>query len=604
MGKGNIDILLNLNSDEAEKRLKRLQAAADALKNKFGHLQKDGENFSQFTKRMKADASAVNSWDKIGKSINGATNQLDRYASKQQSVFAGMKKLWLINKAFNFGSAIISSGFSLTKNFITDAYDEYTHYRMEKSGLQAKLVSNKEADKIVTSIDKLAETMTNFGFKYSETMEIAKQMASVFPKANAAFMENIVNTTELISKATGRNYEEISSAIRLVLLEHTNDRHPFRTLKNLGMTDEQIISMEAEAKRIKKGLQARGDKDASINSLLETLYNNQAKVAEAMANQDPFAAIKGKLMTGSLELGRTIYKALSDPGIQNLLTQMTNRMIDFIKSLDAAKVAGIIEKIVNFGDLLITGVQNFLHYLDENLPRSKWAKQKDTEKLDNIISQGKVNYVTKQPNNIFGYTPYPAQSKINNNSNTSSAYTLKNPDDDLEALLQQSYKKSTDLYKKNRIGFAKPQTFEEYKEDVTQRLNQLKNMTDKELSDPKIQKELDENNKMMRRLLDKWKFSAYNPSLNQNIQAVSYNKNGAAAGIPSNRELNIENDVSRVKGEKPQIININIEKQIGEVKVTEVDLSRPGNNKLYQNILATLEEALMTAETIFEKDAK
>lgn len=607
----NINLSINFNSKEVEDKLDKLrikaeaaQKAADGFKKHFnitdGDLNGYKKSITELDKINKLLNQNANNANKFKTSLNHISSTLQNLGSVASSRLSGIDLfkagagVAIFDKMLGAVTHLIGSAFSKGKEFVAEAYHTAVDVNRNKIGIETRLENNPQKDAILSNLENTNKSLLYLGVSLKDSWETAKQMTLLFPEANAAFLHNTVQNVGIISTATGRSQEETSSALRLVFSQIANGSFALRTLKNLGFSENQIIKIGSDIEERKKGIGHQATRDELLNITNEVLFKNMHVMAEKMAMADPMQYFRAKINEAQYEFGQHLVKVFQTKEIQDVLFNLTDRFKAFLDSLTAEKITGFITGLVNGAAMFLNAVMSIAEFVGEHFPKSSQQIATENAIFDKAIKYdgGNTNLLTQDEFSKM------LKGDISLNPNTplhikknELAEQLEKAQDENAALLLQS-KESKDLVTNQGIinniqGYQKALLLgkgDEY----------FKTYAHSKGLPPEYEKLI----KLAAQQLDlTFKLKTSN---GQPIPHSSLQDNAKAGTIGEKGSFDVTNETSRVVGQRPLQITINIDKQVETINISGGIVGKDATDRIKDEIINALNDALMESESIID----
>lgn len=555
-----VNVKITVDDEAALIKLEQMKQRANAAEKSLLNLERAGHSMGNIQGYQKSIAAVeklnklLNQTDEITKKTSST---MEKFATGLAGKLTGVAvAMAAINKTIN----LIKEGFTFGKDYLENSYNKALEINKEKAGLKSEyLENNKNADKMIISMDKLADQLLFLGIDIKDTFKAAKLYEMIFPKSNEAASHNFVAAAGLIAAAKFHgNMEQASSSLLQVESGIALGRFGIRLLKAIGLNEEQAQKLVAEikAERKNKGVKEPRSYDDKINELEGHLIKYMAPIAQAQAMADPLSYFKAQLEKISITIGQSLIKAFQTKGVQDLLDTLVDKLKKFAEGLTAEKITGTIEAVINFGTRLSDALLAIVEYIEDKLPKSSAQIKRENDYFTQLTSGNKSVEQDVLRNAWKAYL----KSLITNPSIAVASAAV--------------------------LGFVPQLKPEEAMQNV---------ITKMQKGEPGSTKQ--EQN-MIDWLKTSWRLGKFDvgPSAVPKPPTPEEEKN-AKRGLGSNNPFNIANETSAVTGNKATTININIQDQIKELTINSNTLDE-ALDQIEDKVIECLNDALMSAESV------
>ena len=540
----NIDFRINFNDSDVKAKLAAIEAKANAASVAFNKLAAaTGHSFADIKGFQKTIADA----DRLNAILNRTTQTAQQAGNSmagsffQSSLAAGVL-LNVFNKieevAIRIGKEII--------DWAKEGYKSAVEIKRAQEGLKELLVEqgHKDVDEEIKKLDRLADRLMFYGQHKQDILEVEKKYAVSFPGANTAGIENLTKATVALSSINHRSLSQNQNAIRLVTAAFEQGSAGGRLqLKNLWLSGKKMAELTEVMKASKKA--GTLDPEKYTKDLVQGIIKITAGPAYKEAMVDPLLNFRTRLEQVQNKLGDDIMNALASPEVQARLEKFAAWLEDIIKNTDWSKA------ITVFIDALLDGAMKFVTVMQSVVSWLGWALN------IKVITEGEQKSRTKYASQFLEENPQFTQDKkplgmFGPNIKAMSAGNL-----------------AANAGKNSLIASDREEqeTFEKWLGGRSPLIDKIQKMKDK----------FDD------------KMNVLAP-----ITASVNDKYGAGN---KDSQFDVANETSKVTGNRPVIININIDKQVEHLDIHSSTLTE-SKEQIQDFIISTIDDALMSAESI------
>ncbi len=547
----NIDLFTKLiGSEKVQSELKKMDALMDKMQHRenIGTL-KQIENMNKLEARYKKAndlLSGINkSSTKFGEENAKAFDKLG------YSIFKALTVVNLLKSGLNMVGNLVSRGFSMAEDFVKESYTKALALNTERSELGARYTQEgKPADRLIASMDKLADNLLYYGINKEDTFKSAKTFETIFPKSNEAAAHNFVLVAGLMSSVFHKPMEQQMQALKMLEGQiAAGTKISERTLLRAGLDQNSAKEINDMLKSGKETGHLKKSYNQIFNDIEEKLYNGLKPMAEKGKIEDPFAYLQYKFSQAQYQFGENLIKVLNTPGIQKMIDSLIDKFGKLVASITPEKIESAIGTVISVFYTFSDAVMSIIEFINDHVVKSDFAVKREGNKLQEFVTD---NMFGKEGGDIYKkYAEY--HNKFPN----------KNYTDIIRDLDRYKQEKKSGFHDKNQMNFRK---------------------TEKDFFEL---------------LINKFKPTEFKFDNSQTVKVpVADREKGASKGLANGDSLSLTNETAGVTGNKPLNIYINIGEQIHEVNINSGSDGKLDMSEIQTQVLKMLDDAINTSEGI------